>query len=121
MIGMFLQMWTEDRRARCFRAIAGLCVALWVVGSISVVYGSLAPQWTTPHCPQGQTHSGQQSHSHCVWHCDGIDTPSSSGRSWRPAITPTGFLHGDFTATIIGAAILQGGMAIRGPPQIPMS
>lgn len=110
-----LQMWTESRRGRLSRAIAGVCVALWVAGSVSMLYGSRTPQWTTPHCPQSHSNSAQHTHGSCAWHCDGIETPSASGRSWGPSIVPTGFLLGDFAATKY-TAILDGGKAIRGPP-----
>lgn len=120
MIGAFLQMWTANRRGTFSRAIAGVCVVLWIAGSVSTLYGSLTPQWTTPHCPQGQAHSGQHSHSHCVWHCDGIDTQSSSGRSWRPSMTPTRFVSGHLSATSY-ATSLNGGVTTRGPPQLPLS
>jgi hypothetical protein len=116
MIGMFLQIWTASRRGRFSRAIAGVCVALWVAGSVSTLYGSLTPQWTTPHCPQSHSNSAHHTHGSCAWHCDGIETQSSTGRSWGPSITPTGYLFGDSTVTIC-TAILQGGKAIRGPPQ----
>jgi len=116
MIGMFLQMWILSRRGRFSRAIAGVYVVLWVAGSVSALYGSLTPQWTTPHCPQSHSNTAHHTHGSCAWHCDGIDTQSSSGRSWGPSIAPTGFLCGDSTATIC-AAILNGGTATRGPPQ----
>ena len=116
MIGEFLQMWTENRRARFSRAIACVCVVLWVAGSVSTLYGSLAPQWTTPHCPQSHLNSAQHTLGSCAWHCDGINAQSSSGRSWGPSIAPTGYLFGDSTVTIY-PPILQDGKAIRGPPQ----
>jgi len=116
MIGMFLQMWTASRRGIFSRAIAGICVVLWVAGSVSTLYGSLTPQWTTPHCPQGQAHSGQHSHSYCAWHCDGIDTQASPGRPWGPSIDPTGFVSSHSSATLC-SAILNGGPPTRGPPQ----
>ena len=116
MIGTFLQMWTASRRVRFSRAVAGVCVVLWVAGSVSTLYGSLTPQWTTPHCPQSHSNSAHHTHGSCAWHCDGIDTQSSSGRSWGPSITPTGYLLGDSTATKY-TAILDDGKAIRGPPQ----
>ena len=116
MIGTFSQMSTASRRGRFCRAIAFVCAMLWMAGSVSTLYGSLTPQWTTPHCPQSHAKAAHHTHGSCAWHCDGIDTQSSSDRSWGPSIAPTGFLCGDSTATIC-AAILQGGMAIRGPPQ----
>ena len=87
MISTFLQMRTENRRAGFSRAIAGLCVVLWLAGSVSTLYGSLTPQWTTLHCPQSHSNSAQHTHGSCAWHCDSIDSQSFSGRSWRPSIT----------------------------------
>jgi len=115
MIDAFLQIWTASRRGKLSRAVACVCVALWVSGSVSMLYGSLTPQWTTPHCPQSHSNSAHHTHSSCAWHCDGIETQSTSGRSWGPSIAPTGYLFGDSTDTIC-TAILQGGKVIRGPP-----
>ena len=78
MIGAFLEMWTASRRGRLSRAIAGVCVALWVTGSVSMLHGSLTPQWTTAHCPQSHSNSAQHTHGSCAWHCDGIESQSSS-------------------------------------------
>ena len=114
MIGAFLEMWTASRRGRLSRAIAGVCVALWVTGSVSMLYG-LTPQWTTPHCPQSHSNSAQHTHGSCAWHCDGIETQYSSGRSWGPSIVPSGYLLGDSAVTKY-TAILEDGKAIRGPP-----
>jgi hypothetical protein len=108
MIIRFLQMWTANRRARLSRAIAGVCVVLCMAGAVSTLYGGLAPQWTTPHCPQSHSTSAHHPHGSCVWHCDGIDTQFSSGRSWRPSITATGFLSGHLSGTLY-APILNGG------------
>ena len=115
MIGMFLQMWSASRRGRFSHAIAGVCVTLWLAGSVSTLYGSLTPQWTTPHCPQSHSNSAQHTHGSCAWHCAGIETQSASGRSWGPSITPTGYSFGDSTAPVC-TLILQDGKAIRGPP-----
>ena len=120
MIGTFLQMWTASRRGKFSRAIASVCVVLWMAGSVSTLYGSLTPQWTTPHCPQSHSNSAHHTHGSCAWHCDGIDTQSSSGRSWRPSIVPTGFLFGHLGATS-SATILNGGITSRGPPRSSFS
>ena len=116
MIGTFLQLWTESRRGRLSRAIAGVCVVLWVAGSVSTLYGSLTPQWTTPHCPQSHSNSAHHTHGSCAWHCDGIETQSSSGRSWGPSIAPTRFVFGHHSATL-HATTLNGVITTRGPPQ----
>lgn len=114
MISKFLQMGIIHRRARLARAIAGVCVVLWVAGSISTLYGCLAPQWTTPHCPQSQSNNGPHTLGSCAWHCDGFGTQSSSD-PWGPSIAAIGYLFGD-PADTIGLAILQNGKVIRGPP-----
>ena len=115
MIDVFLQKWTERRRARFSRMIAGLCVALWLTGSVSMLYGNLAPQWTVPHCPQSHSHSTQSTHGACAWYCAGIDTQSDSCRPWAPALTPTGFA-GRLLSTSFDIAIVDGWMFPRGPP-----
>src|SRR5687767_9196330 len=115
MINPSLRIWAASRRVRLSRAIACVFVALWVVGSVSTLYGSLLPQRTASHCPQSHSNSAHHTHGSCAWHCDGIEAQSSLGRSWGPSITPTGYLFGDSTITI-STAILEGGKAIRGPP-----
>jgi hypothetical protein len=114
MIGMFLQMWSANRRERFSHAI-GVCVALWLAGSASTLYGSLTPQWTMPHCPQSHSNSAQHTLGSCAWHCAGIETQSASDRSWGPSIAPTGYLSGDSTVPVC-TLILHDGKAIRGPP-----
>jgi hypothetical protein len=120
LIGRFLQMWTTSRRGKFPRVIAGVCAVLWVAGSVSTLYGGLAPQWTTPHCPQSHSNPAHQTHGACAWHCDGIDTPSFSGRTWRPSIAPTGFLSGHLSATS-DTTVLNGGVTSRGPPRSGLS
>lgn len=115
MSSTFLKTLPENRQARFSHAVAGVCVALWLAGSVSTLYGSLTPQWTTPHCPQSHSHSAQHTHGSCASHCDGIETQSSSDRSWGPSIAPPWYLLGNSTVTIC-TVILQGGKAIRGPP-----
>jgi hypothetical protein len=72
-------MMTKTRQ-HVSRILSGCCAVLWLLGSLSIAQGNLAPQWTAPHCPSGQTQNGQQSHSHCAWHCGGFDIQSGSGR-----------------------------------------
>ena len=120
MIGTFLQMWTANRRARFSRAIAGVCVVLWLTGSVSTLYGTRTPQWTTPHCPQSHSNSAQHTHGSCAWHCDSIDSQSFSGRSWWSSVTPTGFLSGHLSAAAF-APNLNGGVTSRGPPRSSFS
>jgi hypothetical protein len=116
MIGELLQVRSMDGRASCVRAIVGIVIGLWLAGSVTVVQGTLAPQWTAPHCPEGQTESNQHGHNHCAWHCDGIDTPLSTGRSGSSSPAPTGYLVGFLTRTPLAIARIAG-KAPRGPPQ----
>ena len=51
MIDLFSQILGRRTRSQFVRATVGVCVLLWMVGSVSTLYGSLTPQWTTPHCP----------------------------------------------------------------------
>jgi hypothetical protein len=115
MIDVFLQKWTEGGRARFSRTIAGVCVALWVTGSVSMLYGSLTPQWTTPHCPQSHSHSTQPMHGACAWYCASIDTHSDSSRPWASAQTQAGFAGRSLSASL-DIAIVYGWMSPRGPP-----
>ncbi len=115
MIDVFLQKWTESRRARFSRTIAGVCVALWLTGSVSMLYGSLTPQWTTPHCPQSHSHSTQPMHGACAWYCASIDTQSDSSRPCASALTQTGFAGRSLSASF-DFAIVDGRMPSRGPP-----
>jgi len=115
MIDLFLQKWTESRRARFSRAIAGVCVVFWLAGSVSTLHGSLTPQWTIPHCPQSHSHSAQPTHGACAWHCASIDTHSDSSRPWASALTQTGFAGRSLIASF-GVAMAHGWMSPRGPP-----
>jgi hypothetical protein len=64
-------------RQHISRMLSGGCAMLWLIGSLSIAQGNLAPQWTAPHCPSGQT---QHSHNHCAWHCEGLDIQSGGGQ-----------------------------------------
>ncbi|MBH0190100.1 MAG: hypothetical protein HP493_14990 [Nitrospira sp.] len=101
---------------RFLRVIAVICIGLWLAGSVTVMQGTLAPQWTAPHCPEGQAQGSQQGHNHCAWHCDGIDTPLSTGRSGCSSPAPVGDLIGSFIRTPLSVAS-SSGVAPRGPPQ----
>ena len=116
MIGTFLQMWAKSPQAGFSRGVASVCVALWLAGSVSTLYGSLTPQWMTPHCPQAHSNSAQHGHGSCVWHCDGVDSPSSSGRSWRPSVAQIGF-HSWHLGGSSYASNFNGGTTNRGPPR----
>ena len=99
------------------RTLAGICALLWVAGSVSSAYGSLTPQWTTPHCPQGTSHHAQHSQSHCVWHCDGIDAQATGSRAPGFQADPSSFLS--FAAGRSFQALAHRSGAIpRGPPAV---
>jgi hypothetical protein len=49
MFGQLGQMRLMNERVRDARAIAVICVGLWLAGSVTVAQGTLAPQWTAPH------------------------------------------------------------------------
>ena len=115
MIDLFLQKWTERRRARFSRAIACVCVVLWLAESVSTLHGNLTPQWTIPHCPQSHSHGAQPAHGACAWYCAGIDTQSDSCRPWASALTQAGFAGRSLIASF-GVAIVHGWMSPRGPP-----
>jgi hypothetical protein len=97
------------------RALAGLCALLWVAGSVSAAYGSLTPQWTQPHCPQGPSHHAQHSQSHCVWHCDGIDAQTSTGRTPGSQADPSVYLANTGGRSFQTLAHRSGTIP-RGPP-----
>jgi hypothetical protein len=115
MIGMCSHIWLENRRARLSRAIAGACVALWLTGSVSMLYGNLTPQLTTPHCPQSHSHNAQPTHGACAWYCAGIDTQSDSCRAWASALTQAGFAGRSLSASL-DITIVDAWMSPRGPP-----
>ena len=115
MIDMLFPMRTETRRARFSRAIAGVCVALWLAGSASTLYGSPTPQWTTLHCPQSHSSDALRTHGFCAWHCIGIEAQSDSGRPWATVLASTGFDDRSISAWF-DAAIVDGWMSPRGPP-----
>ncbi|MEK9141578.1 MAG: hypothetical protein AAB308_11045 [Nitrospirota bacterium] len=71
-------------RQQVSRMLSGCWAVLWLTGSLSVAQGNLTPQWTAPHCPQGQTQNGQHSHNHCAWHCGGLDIQIGGGRGEIP-------------------------------------
>ena len=99
------------------RTLAGLCALLWVAGAVSAAYGSLTPQWTTPHCPQGTSHHTQHSQSHCVWHCDGIDAQASGGRTPSIQIDPSAYLA-YFRGRSFQTLAHRSGIVPRGPPAV---
>ena len=80
MMGHRSRIWSARRKVSFAYALTGCCAVLWLVGSLPVAQGHVAPQWTHPHCPQGQTHGSQHSHNHCLWYCGGIDSQAASVR-----------------------------------------
>lgn len=99
------------------RALAGFCALLWVAGSVSAAYGSLTPQWTMPHCPQGASHHAQHSQSHCVWHCDGIDAQAAGGRVPGSQADPSSVLSYSAGRSLQTVAHRLGAIP-RGPPVV---
>lgn len=75
-----LKMLVGRYRAPLARALAWCCAVVLLVGSLSITQGNLTPQWTQPHCPQGQTHGAQHNHNHCAWHCGGLDIQGCGGQ-----------------------------------------
>lgn len=67
-------------RQHISQVLTGCCALLWLTGFLTVGQENLTAQWTVPHCPQGQTPNGQQSHNHCAWHCGGLDIQSGGAR-----------------------------------------
>src|SRR6185436_5389852 len=112
---MFSQMWGERAGSRLPRAMAGVCVLLWLLGSVSSLYGGLSPQWTMPHCPQGTSHLPQHSQIHCLWHCVGIDAQAATDRNPRSSTDPAG---ASVSAGILSlrTIVYRTGTAPRGPP-----
>lgn len=106
-------MGSERHHIRFVRALAGCCAVLWLAGSLSVTQGNLTPQWTTPHCPQGQAPSAK--HSHCVWHCDGIEAHPSSGRSGAWIVVPNGYVRNPGEKGLF-LAMVHMEIVPRGPP-----
>lgn len=102
------------RQARLSRVSAGCCAALWLAGSLSIAQGNLAPQWTQPHCPQGQTHGSQHSHQHCVWHCGGLDIQGGGGRG--EIFTD---IHVSRVWSLGDIPLLDAGLADEFPPRGP--
>jgi len=115
MIGMFSQVWGGGAQNGFARATAGLCVLLWMLGSVSSLYGSPMAQRATSHCPQEPSHLPQHDQTHCVWHCDGIDTQATTGRNLSSSADPAGHRvdSGVLSIQTIG---YQTGPAPRGPP-----
>ncbi|HMS85792.1 MAG TPA: hypothetical protein PKD12_19280 [Nitrospira sp.] len=103
-------------RQHISRALTTCCVVLWLAGSLSTVQGNLLPQWSLPHCPSGQTQHGQESHSHCAWHCGGLDVQSGGGQGEVSTDTQVSRVWslGDIC---IGDAACAGEFPPRGPPQ----
>src|SRR6185295_5869542 len=115
MSGKFALLVMANQRGKLSRVVAGVWVALWMAGFLSTLHVDLTQRLLTSHCPQPSANSMHHPHGSCAWHCDNIATQASSGRSWGPAITPTGFLSKHLSAT--GYVVFNsGGSTSRGPP-----
>lgn len=112
---MFSQIWGRGAQSRFARSTAGVCVLLWMLGSVSSLYGSLMVQRTTSHCPQEPSHLPQHGQKHCVWHCDGIDAQAATGRNPSSSADPAGHR---VNAGILSLQTIayQTGPTPRGPP-----
>lgn len=99
------------------RGLTGCWVVLLLTGSLSVSQGNLLPQWNLPHCPSGQAQHGQQSHSHCAWHCAGLDVQNGGGRGDLSTDTQVSQVWslGD---SPYPDAVVDGEFPPRGPPQL---
>jgi hypothetical protein len=104
-------------RQHISRTLTGCWVALWLAGSLSVAQGSLLPQWNMPHCPQGQTQNGQHNHTHCVWHCGGLDIQRGGGREETSADIHLGRIW-TIGNIPVRDAVVDGEFPPRGPPRI---
>jgi hypothetical protein len=103
-------------RQQVSRVLTGCCAVFWLIGPLSVAQGNLTTQWMGTQCPQGQTQSGQHSHSHCMWHCGGLDIQSGGVRGETTTnihVSPVWSL-GDAP---LEQAALDGEFPPRGPPQ----
>lgn len=98
------------------QVLTSCCAVLWLTGFLPVGQGNLTAQWTAPHCPQGQTQNGQQSHNHCAWHCGGFDIQSGGGRNETTADVQVSFVWSLGTILAQDTAV-DGQFPPRGPPQ----
>lgn len=104
-------------RQEISRPLTGCCVVLWLTGFLSVGQGNLISHWTAPHCPQGQTQNGQQSHNHCAWHCGGFDIQNGGGRG-EATVDAQVSLVWSLDVTPFQYIVFGGQFPPRGPPQI---
>ncbi|CUS35837.1 hypothetical protein [Candidatus Nitrospira nitrificans] len=107
---------TTMTRRQVSRMLSGCCAVLWLTGSLSVTQGNLTPQWTASHCPSGQTQNGQHSHTHCAWHCGGLDIQGGGGQGILSADTHVSRV---WSLGVIPRqdAASDGDFPPRGPPQ----
>ncbi len=115
--GHRVTMWVTAYREQCLRAMAGCCALLWFAGMLSVGEGTLADQWTKPHCPSGQASNSHQSPHHCVWHCDGIDELSAGGQGGTSSNLDSGTVRREF-ACIPYTTMAYAQIVPRGPPAL---
>lgn len=106
-------------RQEIARALTGCCAVLWLTGFLSVGQGNLTPQWTAPHCPSGQTQNSQSNHSHCAWHCVGLDIQSGGGRCEITADGHVSLVWSLGTIPLQDAAV-DGQFPPRGPPPVDL-
>lgn len=107
------------RRQQVSLVLAACCATLWIAGALSVGLEKFAPQWTTMHCPQGQTHRAQHGHNHCVWHCGDIHTQGAGVRVETSVDAHVRCVRSlsDISTQDAG---LDGEFLSRGPPQLDL-
>ncbi|MBX3302676.1 MAG: hypothetical protein KF693_10725 [Nitrospira sp.] len=106
-----------NARQQIARALTGCCVVLLLTGALSVVQGTVTPQWMGTHCPQGHAQNGQHNHSHCTWHCGGFDIQAGGGRGETSTGSHVGRVW-SFGHIPQPDAVLHGEFPPRGPPDI---
>ncbi|MDH4078297.1 MAG: hypothetical protein OEU68_00615 [Nitrospira sp.] len=104
-------------RQHIAQVLTSCCAVLWLTGFLSVGQGNLTAQWTAPHCPQGQTQNGQQSHNHCAWHCGGLDIRSGGGRSEATADIQVSLVW-SLGAILLPVDVVDSQFPPRGPPRV---
>lgn len=107
----------KTMRQQVSQVLTGCCALLWLTGFLTVGQANPMAQWVAPHCPQGQTQNGQQSHNHCAWHCGSFDIQSGGGRSEATADVQVSLVW-SLGAIPLQDAVVDGQFPPRGPPRV---